>query len=833
MTTDTLKEGKKTIEWWLAILSILLYAGVSIAYGFMADGTWDDDCVVRYYNVKNAFLEPRQFVSIWNRPLFVIIFCLPVHLGKYSILFGMVFISSISSWALYKSAVIMKLKNAWMVVPFFAFQVFFFGVSRNALTEPLSVAILALGLLFYLRKQWLWFVVVGSLMPLARLELSVLLIFWVIPLLKEKKWKYIIALGIPTLFINFAGTAIDGDPLYLYHKTFGADNESNRYGHTTFGHYFQRYIYVLGPIIFYYFVLGLLNRFVKKKLDKFIVGQFVTGFMLYVVFSWLLNMGNAAGFLRNLVPLTPLAAMLALYGYNWWLDGIGNKTIAVKPETEHDKVEEPREVKADDANLTARQRRHMSNQQRKNAELEKRMAEQGKVETKKESKGGTGKYWLLLYTGIVVLLTYTLFSYVLQGHHKLMDGAKEGEEALYQLANLYVMLGLAALLVILVAMHWKKAISAKMSVAIGLVVMLGSGAFTFITEPPDNHMNPERETLGMVSDLYVDSYLEDLPLYCNHSWFFWANDLPFYPENYKTERIVNMENLANAPDSSIIIWENHYSHRLSGDVQAAFFENNKQYVLLYRTISSDNRIVVNMFQKVGADSMNPIAYHDKFIEHFPDEPSGYYSRGTTKMGAGDWEGGLADLSIAVEKDPEYVDAFFNRGLAYFNQQQYYEAIADFQQCAKLKPENPQYFYNTGAAYASMNSVDSALIYYVEAIKLKDDYWEAYANIGNIYYQKQDWVNASEFYTRALQYKPDLVQASGNRAQCLVNMQDWPNAIGEFNRLNSLQPGNASHIYNLGYAYSQNGNNQQACGFFQQALQLGHPNAAAAVASVCN
>lgn len=842
---DSLVEKTPFYDKWLALGAILLYAGFSIAYGFMADGTWDDDCVVRYYNVQNAFNEPRHFISLWNRPLFTLIFFLPVHLGKYSILFGMVLISCASAWALYRSCKLLNLKHAWLVVAFFAMQTFFFGISRNALTEPLSVAILSLGLLFYLRKQWLWFAVVGSLLPLARLELSVLLIFWVIPLLKEKQIKYVILLGVPTLLFNIVGGIMwtnikeeSWDPLWLVTQTFGADNESNRYGHTTFGHYFQRYIYVLGPVVFYFFLLGLLDRVLKRKFNGYILGQFAAGFMLYVIFSAFLNMGNAAGFLRNLAPLTPLAAVLAMYGYNTWLNGIGVKgALAEAPENEPEPaVEEPAEEESnvvEDKKMTARQKRHMSNQARKKAELEKRMAEQKKVAAKKKtSKGNNGKYWLLFYTAIVVLLTYTLFSYVLSGHHKLLDGAKEGEEAEYLYTNLYVILGISALLLVLVAMHWKKAVSYTTGTIVSVLVLIGCASFTFITEPPDNHMNPERTTLGEVSDMYVDSYLEEFPLYCNHSWFFWANDLEFYPEDYETKRLVTIENLENAPDSSIIIWENHYASRLAGDVPMNWFEGKKQFVLLYRTMSSDNQIVLTMYQKIGKDSLNAIAYQNKFIENFPEEASGYFARGSYKMQSGDMQGGLDDLTIAVEKDTAFTDAFFNRGIAYFNQAQYRPAINDFIRCTELKSDHFQYYFNIGAAYANLNNPDSALIYYVECAKLKEDHWEAYANIGNIYFQKQDWTNAAAFYGKALEFKPDLVQASANRARCLTNLQDWQNAIGEFTRLSNLQPNDANAFYNLGYAHSQLGKNQEACPYFQRALALGHPQAQAAVNQVC-
>ena len=45
-----------------------------VIWGLLSDATWDDDCATRYYNARDAIQNPLQFISIWNRPLFVILF---------------------------------------------------------------------------------------------------------------------------------------------------------------------------------------------------------------------------------------------------------------------------------------------------------------------------------------------------------------------------------------------------------------------------------------------------------------------------------------------------------------------------------------------------------------------------------------------------------------------------------------------------------------------------------------------------------------------------------------------------------------------------------------
>ena len=120
----------------------------------------------------------------------------------------------------------------------------------------------------------------------------------------------------PTLLWNFTGTILDGNIFWLYDQVF--TSEENRYGHGSFWQYFQRYIFLTGPVIFYFFMLGLFEQVYRRKFD-FLFLQFVLGFMIYVVFSWKLSIGQPAGFMRNVIPLSAFAGLFVLYGYNLWL----------------------------------------------------------------------------------------------------------------------------------------------------------------------------------------------------------------------------------------------------------------------------------------------------------------------------------------------------------------------------------------------------------------------------------------------------------------------------------------------------------------------------------
>src|SRR6056297_353545 len=133
-------KGIKIHERQLVFGLLVAYLILSVVWHFSTNAPWDDDCVGRYYDVKSAISNPRVFISLWDRPLFVLLFFLPFKLiGQEGILL-MVIISALSAYALYQVAKELKMSNAYLVIPMFLFQAFFFTISRSALAEPLAAA---------------------------------------------------------------------------------------------------------------------------------------------------------------------------------------------------------------------------------------------------------------------------------------------------------------------------------------------------------------------------------------------------------------------------------------------------------------------------------------------------------------------------------------------------------------------------------------------------------------------------------------------------------------------------------------------------------------------
>ena len=510
-------------EEWVLVSLLGIYL-LTVIWGLLADGTWDDDCVDRYYNTCQAFDHPQHFIGLWNRPLFVLLFALPVLLSKYAIITLMPAVSIITNYALYKAARLQNIRNAYLVIPFLTFQAFYFPISFSALAEPLAACIMAMGLLFHVKKKYLAFVIVGSLLPLARLELSPLLVFWLIILIQQKHWKIIPLLIVPTLLWNFAGTYFSGDPIWLLSQIFGQGDTVNRYGQTTFWSYFQRYIFVVGPVVFYFLLIGLFEQIYQRRLNLFVSIQFLVGFAIYVVFSWKLSLGQAAGFLRHLISLSPLAAYLALSGFNHWINS------------------------ADENNTRIRN---------------------------------------LFWSIIILLLTYAFLSKKLILHNLITPEP--------EYTNLLIISVLT--LIFIGAIYFSKSFNSKtfQNYIISTIIVLTVG-YTLITEPPDKNSSEEREIMKLISDWYVEYDVHRYKTYANHGWFYYANTLERFSDQFGQ---VTLANLNSAPDSAVVIWENHYSQRLRGDVPLDSLRNNPRFKEIHKLTSHETKFNAIVYQVIN------------------------------------------------------------------------------------------------------------------------------------------------------------------------------------------------------------------------------------------
>jgi len=85
------------------------------------------------------------------------------------------------------------------------------------------------------------------------------------------------------------------------------------------------------------------------------------------------------------------------------------------------------------------------------------------------------------------------------------------------------------------------------------------------------------------------------------------------------------------------------------------------------------------------DYKKAIEVSEELIKSHPNEPAGYYNRGTAYLNLKDWKKGKKDLDKAIALKPDWASAYQNRALALLNMQKADEALSDLEVAIRLTP----------------------------------------------------------------------------------------------------------------------------------------------------
>ena len=725
------KKDKKPI-YFLTISFVLL----NLFWAFYSDNTWDDDCPARFQNTLNAFSNPHQFISLWNRPLFILIFAIPVQLGAWTIPVIQTFFSIISGFSLYQVAKELKLKFAYLAFPLLAFQPFVFGVSRYAMTEPLAITLICLSLFFQLRKKWNAFAICGSLLPLARMELVIFFPFYTICLLNARKYFSILILGIPGILWAFMGAMLNDNLYWIYDVTIGKEKKENRYGHQNWDTYLSRYAYVVGPVIMFFSLLGIKRALFSKFLKYYILLPFILGFFVYTLFSWKLNMGNAAGFLRNIIPISPFIAIITLAGISSWFSFCAHKSIKIKT------IEAPKKVKN-------------WNEKAKSW----------------NTKLNNGKFYSFLLLCISVFIISIFYVNKLEIHHKIIDNKKD--------YSLLVGSGLLLLFSLIMLFTKRKILNFFVPGFVILILM----SFTLIIEHPMANSSEERQLISRFAKMYNSTYLNDRITYVNHPWFIWsAGKNRFDPQM----NMMKKDSLNNANTGSIALFETHYSHRLMGDVNQTYLSNKKEWIEIARYITPKRNFMLSTYEKVNGkedyekahfkiiqatDSLNPASFFclgntylskiknlEKAYNAFGQSVKidstyveGFIGLGKTMVQKRNYKSAINFFDKGLKISPKNFNILLQKGVAQINLKQYNAAIKTLKKAAKSNKKDHNSWFYIGLAYQNQKKFTESLKSYEKSLKILPKFAEAWHNISIIQFQQKNKADACQNIKKAAKY----------------------------------------------------------------------------------
>ncbi len=727
------KKDKKSLY-----LLTILFVFTNLFWAYYSNNTWDDDCPGRFQNTLHAFSDPHQFVSIWNRPLFIILFFLPAQLGAWTIPILQTIFSIIAGYSLYQVAKNQKLRFAYLAFPLLAFQPFVFGVSRYAMTEPLAITLICLSLFFQTRQKWNAFAICGALLPLARMELVIFFPFYAIALIKARKYLSILILGIPSLLWALAGGLLNSNLLWIIDETIGKEKKENRYGHQEWDTYLSRYAYVVGPVLMLFSIFGTFKVWKSKFLRIYVLFPFLLGFFVYTLFSWKLNMGNAAGFLRNIIPLSPFLSLICLAGITSWFVFSSKRTQKLKS----------------------------------CPTLKKRKSKQWIKKAKSfNSKINSGKYYGLIFLIIAIYLIYIFYSNKLELHHKISKNTRD--LSLFYTACILLVFSTSLLF-----------LNRKISnYLFPVVIFLTLSGYTLIIEHPLANSNQERQLVSNFAKIYNNTYFKDRITHVNHPWFFWSTGRYRYDPQMK---IMKKDSLKNANIGALALLETHYSNRLGGDVDQTFLFKEKEWVEISRYITPKRNFIFSTYEKVkdineyekahfefikATDSLNPTSFYclgntyltkyknlEKAYNAFGQSvrldstySEGFLGLGQTMVQKRNYNSAIDFFNKGLKISPKHFNILIQKGVAQINMKQYNAAVKTLKKATKINKKDHRSWFYIGLAHQNQKKFKDALKAYEESLNRKSTFAEAWQNVSIIQYRQKNKKSACENIKKAVKY----------------------------------------------------------------------------------
>ena len=169
--------------------------------------------------------------------------------------------------------------------------------------------------------------------------------------------------------------------------------------------------------------------------------------------------------------------------------------------------------------------------------------------------------------------------------------------------------------------------------------------------------------------------------------------------------------------------------------------------------------------------------------------------------------------------------FYAKGLTAMRQQKYDEAVKLFSRALRQAPADPASRFGLGWAYHSKGWADEALKQYDMAAKsAAEPLYLSYFNSGVLLHQKRKLDEAATAYQNAVAVSPNASGAVFNLGFVYSDRGQNELALNQFLKTIKLEPKNVNAHYNAGLMAERLGRKEDAKKLYQSALGIDPQNA---------
>jgi hypothetical protein len=296
----------------MATLTIILFNGTGDA----------GDSVMHYLFARYAPVHPRLFFDHWAKPVFVLLASPFAQFGFTGMKVFNALVALLTILLIYKISLHLKLHNSLVSCLVLIFMPTYYVQTFASLTEHLFGLFMVTGIYLCLKHKYWAASVLISFLPFVRSEGLIILLVFALYFLVKRKWKMLPALLTGHVFYSLAGYAVYHDFLWVFNQNPYAFL-SSPYGSGSLLHFVFEMYNATGVPVFLLFCSGVVVMLVKSFKKQLLPEEFILvflGFASYFIahsLFWYLGIFNSMGLKRVLVGVLPLAAIMALYGFNF------------------------------------------------------------------------------------------------------------------------------------------------------------------------------------------------------------------------------------------------------------------------------------------------------------------------------------------------------------------------------------------------------------------------------------------------------------------------------------------------------------------------------------
>jgi tetratricopeptide (TPR) repeat protein len=170
---------------------------------------------------------------------------------------------------------------------------------------------------------------------------------------------------------------------------------------------------------------------------------------------------------------------------------------------------------------------------------------------------------------------------------------------------------------------------------------------------------------------------------------------------------------------------------------------------------------------------------------------------------------IADISRAIQLDPDNARFRNTRGYFYLTQQDLPRALQDFNDAIGLDNSFAHPHNNRGLVRIAMGDAPTAVKDFDEALKIDARYVDAYNNRGFALMRQEQYAEAIASFSKAIEIEPKYVNAWNNRAQAHLKAGNPEQAAADLSEAIKLAPRNSGYYLARAEAYTALNREQDA------------------------